>query len=98
MSARPYSPASLAERWGCHQRTVRELIRRGDLKSFRVGALVRISAEEIGRYECATGLREPQRGSSSASGMTKQEIDTEARLHRLTSGRPSPTLVSSSDD
>ena len=50
---RPYSVATLAARWGCHPDVVRRLIRKGDLKSFRVGALIRISRAEVERYECS---------------------------------------------
>lgn len=48
---RPYSVPQLADRWGCSGSMVRKLINQGDLQSFRIGALIRISASEVERYE-----------------------------------------------
>lgn len=48
---RPYSIAQLAERWGCSDSMIRKLINLGELQSFRIGALIRISAAEVERYE-----------------------------------------------
>jgi excisionase family DNA binding protein len=47
-----FTVATLAARWQCGQSTVRKLIADGDLKAFRIGTAIRISAEEVGRYEC----------------------------------------------
>jgi excisionase family DNA binding protein len=49
----PFSVKTLADRWECHPDVVRRLIRKGDLKSFRVGALIRVSRAEVERYECS---------------------------------------------
>ena len=49
---RPYSPQTLAERWGCAEGTVRKAIARGELSTFRIGTLIRISAAEVERFEC----------------------------------------------
>ena len=46
----PFTPQSLAERWDCHPRTVRNLIRKGELRPFRIGALVRISMDEVAQF------------------------------------------------
>jgi excisionase family DNA binding protein len=92
---RPYSPATLAERWDCTPQAVHRLIRKGALSCFRVGALVRIPAEEVERIECATASQGPEKESSSSSGTMKKAADTEARLLRLTSGRRSTTPASS---
>ena len=54
---RPFSVATLAERWGCSRRHVSNLIRKGALQSFRVGALLRVRPEEVERYECG-GVRQ----------------------------------------
>ena len=48
---RPYSVPQLAERWGCSDSMIRKLINLGELQSFRIGALIRISAAEVERYE-----------------------------------------------
>ena len=48
---RPYSIAQLAERWGCSDSMIRKLINQGRLQTFRIGALIRVSAAEVERYE-----------------------------------------------
>lgn len=49
---RPFSVPQLAERWGCSDGLVRKLIRDGELQCFRPGALIRISAAEVEKFEC----------------------------------------------
>lgn len=48
---RAFSVASLAERWTCSTSLVRKLIRNGQLQSFQYGKLIRITADEVDRYE-----------------------------------------------
>ncbi|MHB2265625.1 helix-turn-helix domain-containing protein [Aliihoeflea sp. PC F10.4] len=48
---RAYSPRTLAERWRCSDGHVRNMIDRGELTSFHLGKLLRISTEEVERYE-----------------------------------------------
>lgn len=46
------TPEMLAEYWGCSGRHVRNLINRGELSAFRIGAkLVRIRRESIEEFE-----------------------------------------------
>lgn len=77
-----YTPRTLAQRWGCHPKTIKALIKREKLVPFRIGKLLRISAEEVGRYECAIALPSTK-GASSLSSTEKTEHDTELRLRRL---------------
>jgi len=83
---RPFSIATLAERWGCSKRHVSNLIRKGALQSFRVGALLRVRPEEVERYECATASPSIAEGSSALS-TSRQAIAAELRLRRLTSSK-----------
>ncbi len=54
MTDRPYTVSTLAERWGCSPDAVYALIRKGELKAFRVGGkLLRIQASEVERWESA---------------------------------------------
>lgn len=46
-----YRPADLAERWGVSLPHVHNLIRKGELRAFRIGTLYRISAHEVERVE-----------------------------------------------
>jgi excisionase family DNA binding protein len=48
----PFSPKTLAKRWGCSPQFVHKLIRTSKLKAFKLGGkLLRISAEEVRRWE-----------------------------------------------
>lgn len=56
MIDRPYSVASLAERWGCSERHIRDLIATGDLPAFRLGAKhLRIRAGDVATWESGGG-------------------------------------------
>ena len=47
-----YTPATLARRWQCSERHVRNLIRDGKLAAFRVGGkLLRVSAAVVEEFE-----------------------------------------------
>lgn len=74
MGARPYTPDTLAERWGCSANTVRNMIKRGELRAFRSGRrLIRIPAdvvEEIERCQ-TTGSDGSMAGTSSPGGRTE---------------------------
>lgn len=52
--AKPYSPETLAERWGCSEGLIYKLVREGRLQCFRPGSLIRIAADEVERFECQT--------------------------------------------
>ncbi|WP_312795512.1 helix-turn-helix domain-containing protein [Tianweitania sp.] len=46
-----YSPAKLAERWGCSVGHVHKLIESGQVTAFRVGKLVRVLTENVEKFE-----------------------------------------------
>ena len=92
MTARPFSPETLAERWACSSETVRQMCRRGELSYFRLGKLIRIPANEVDRIECLTG------GSSSTEGNTASPMAipaVELRLERMIGDGPKLSLVKS---
>jgi excisionase family DNA binding protein len=41
----------LAERWGVSVRTLRRLVRRGELKTHRIGTQLRVSEEDVRAFE-----------------------------------------------
>jgi excisionase family DNA binding protein len=89
-----YTPASLAERWECSQRHVRNMIASGSLPAFRLGGvLLRIRAEDVERFEqCQNGGSQDSGESSALPGMTESAdvIDLE---HQMRKRRPaSPRL------
>ena len=51
MSDKAYTYATLAERWSCSEALLYAMVRRGELKTFRVGRATRISAAEVERIE-----------------------------------------------
>jgi len=46
-----YRPSELAQHWQCSERHIYNLIRRGEVRAFKVGGNLRISAEEVARIE-----------------------------------------------
>ena len=55
-SPAPFTPEMLAERWGCTRAHVIKLIKNGDIRSFRVGSLYRVSAPALQEYEMTQGM------------------------------------------
>lgn len=103
---RPFSVPQLADRWGCSEGLIRKLIRDNRLQCFRPGALIRISATEVERYECEVNQQNtPSKGSSkdlpssieartenvSVEGSTRK-IDRAPRRKRATSGKGQTVL------
>jgi excisionase family DNA binding protein len=96
MHARPFSPETLAERWGCSAEKVRRMYHDGELVGFRLGKLIRIPAAEVDRIECQTLTASSDTGESSASpSPTSSEAVFESRLARMTAGLPRLALVNS---
>lgn len=50
-----FTPATLAMRWQCSERHIRNLISSGDLPAFRLGKLLRIKRQAVEDYECQNG-------------------------------------------
>jgi excisionase family DNA binding protein len=48
---RVFTPKTLAERWHCSDRHVRNLINKGELPAFRLGKLVRILVDDVQKFE-----------------------------------------------
>jgi len=88
----PYSIRTLAERWDCHPDVVRRMIRSGALQSFRVGALIRIQAQEVERYECSGSVLQGTEADLSLSGMTTVS-DTDERCVQETWRQRTPRLT-----
>jgi excisionase family DNA binding protein len=58
--SRAYSIKTLAAEWGCSEPTIRAAIADGSIRHFRIGKLIRITAEEV-------ALKSPRFVGSSAS-------------------------------
>ncbi len=70
-----FTPATLARRWACSEKHVRNLIREGKLGGFRLGGkLLRIKISDVERFECQNGElpdyeeNMPSRSNETAKG------------------------------
>lgn len=76
-----FTPATLAEAWGCSEQHVRNLLNRGELEFFRLGKrLIRIRGEAVEKYQCrmTDHTRLPgTEGSSASSSKTRTVSDAE---------------------
>ena len=88
-----FSPKTLGTRWGCSAETVRQMVKRGELTSFRAGPkLIRIPAQEVERFECQnTGLLSTE--ASSASPTPAPLAGYASRLARMTGVGPNLLVV-----
>ena len=93
MTERPFTPDSLAERWGCSGKHIRSLIQKGEIPHFRVGGkLLRIPAEAVAEIE-ACQTEEPDTNSNGteengpSNGSNTAELDA-IRRARLTGKQP----------
>jgi len=69
-----YTPATLADRWACSERHIRNLIASGELPSFRAGGkLLRIRGEEVEKFECQNGASQDLKGNSASHGTNPEE-------------------------
>jgi excisionase family DNA binding protein len=69
ISDRPFSSEELAERWGVSAQHIRDLIRLGTLRHFRVGRLIRIPAKAVNEFEeCQSTGSSSSEASSTPSG------------------------------
>ena len=75
LTEKPYTPDTLAERWGCSAQTVRNIISQGDLPAFRVGRLFRIKPEAVEEYECQQKSASEDFAAGSVSHGVRMESD-----------------------
>lgn len=65
-----FSVAQLADRWGCSTGHIYSLVKQERLRFFRIGTLIRVSAEEVERIEgCGSQ-------SIAANGPLSEPMDT----------------------
>lgn len=51
MTDQAFTVDRLAERWDCSRDVIYDLLRKRELKAFRVGSSYRITSKEVERYE-----------------------------------------------
>lgn len=91
--SKPYSPETLADRWGCSAEKVRLMYRNGELAGFRLGKLIRIPALEVERYECQN-TPSPGTETNGLSPSERANDGYESRLVRQSADLPSLAPVS----
>lgn len=91
---RPYSPETLAARWGCSAEKVRIMYRTGELPGFRLGKLIRIPAAEVERYECQNTDSSNTEAVTASPTVTPTGDAFASRLVRQTVGSRNLALVS----
>ena len=65
----PYSPETLAERWGVSANAVRKRCASGDLPHFRFGKLYRIPADVVEEFEaCQTSASDACAADTASTG------------------------------
>src|SRR3546814_6396637 len=74
---KPFTVPNLAARWECSEGLIRKMIDRGELRSFRLGVLIRIPADEVERIECQNTQSSDSEDRSPSCG-TRMESDDEA--------------------
>ena len=89
LGPKPFSPETLAERWGCSSEKIRQMVHSGELAGFRLGKLIRIKAIEVERYECSQSEVTNLTDSSPTEGSLPLRWDAERtaaefRLARMT--------------
>jgi hypothetical protein len=94
----PFSVRSLAEHWGCSEGAIRKRIAEGSLRTFRIGALIRIAANEVERVEQCQNTPSNDLGEDGqSSGTPRTASGTASNLPRLTSRAPKLRLASDGD-
>ena len=68
--AQSFTPETLAVRWQCSAQHIRDLVAKGELPSFRVGRLIRISVESVQELECQTSDQSSFGAHGTPSGPT----------------------------
>ena len=67
---KPFTPQTLAERWECSRDSIYKMLTDGLLKGFRVGgALIRISYDEVIRWESGQSIGPIASEHTASTGM-----------------------------
>ncbi len=78
----PYTVDSLAKRWGCSPGMIRKRIKSGEIRVFRLGALIRIPSAEVERFESLNTVTDVSAAEPPSSNTTATESDTGRSLMR----------------
>jgi len=85
---KPFSTATLSERWDCSEQHIRDLVNTGKLAAFRVGRMMRIQAKVVREFECQTSKPSSTVENGTPFGMRTAELSA-ARSAPMIVMRPS---------
>lgn len=79
------TPEQVAEHWGCSAQHVRNLIKRGELRTWRLGArMFRVPADAVAEFEAKNTLAPNDEVDAAVeAAREKSRVDWAARLVRL---------------
>lgn len=72
---KPFTVPNLAHRWECSEGLIRKMIDRGELRSFRLGVLIRVPVEEVERIECQSLIASSDSTEGSGLSILSTESD-----------------------
>ncbi|WP_350169596.1 helix-turn-helix domain-containing protein [Roseovarius sp.] len=78
----------LADRWQCSAETVRQMVKSGDLRGFRVGRMIRIPYDAVEEIECQTSQSDACAADFASTGTTKQGRGGAISLRHARERRP----------
>jgi excisionase family DNA binding protein len=83
-----YTPHTLAQKWDCSERHIRNLIKKGELRAFPLGRkLLRIPADAVEEFEQCPTTKSDGCEESSALSSTKTASGTVTPLEPRTRAR-----------
>lgn len=77
---RPYTPETLANRWGVSATMIRNMCSDGAITYFRVGKLYRIPAQAVEEYECQKSASDGSEAGSASTGAARMGSDSAISL------------------
>ena len=80
---RPFTVPGLAARWECSEGLIRKMIERGQLRSFRIGVLIRVPADEVERIECQNTQSNASEDHMPSSGKTPGSEGEDGSMPRI---------------
>lgn len=89
-SARPFTPEMLADRWFCSAETVRQMVKRGELRGFRVGRMIRIPWDAVEDYECQTSASDGSEADIASTGPAPMESEPVVSLRHAVERKRKP--------
>lgn len=79
-----YTPDTLAKEWGCSGQHIRNLIKDGRLKAFRLGKLFRIPQAYVEEFVCQNIASSSTETSGPSPSSMNRDSNAAALLARLT--------------